>query len=204
MIGYLVRTIRCQFCSPGVTAVCKQSLARDRALAYCHERPAMERLHIKENSLDTTAKADLDSGTITRTVVVRASQRHTWDTLTDPSTYETWWEHPTTFSDGMAEGASGTLEWIGHGLFPLRIQRFEPPTHFEFLWGDLGHTEPDDNASLVQFSLAADGPDRTLVTVVESGFTHLPAAERRAAMEDNVHGWTRVLDSFVEYVGARA
>lgn len=56
----------------------------------------------------------------------------------------------------------------------------------------------------MQFALAADGPDRTLVTVVESGFTHLETAARRAAMEENVSGWTLVLDSFVRHAEALA
>jgi len=43
------------------------------------------------------------------------------------------------------------------------------------------------------------GPDRTLVTVVEHGFTHLDDAGRRAAMEENVTGWTDVLNALVTY-----
>ena len=88
---------------------------------------------------------------------------------------------------------------FGVALFWWLPERFDEPSHFDLLWGELGDEEPGETASLVQFSLAPDGPDRTLVAVVESGFTHLDTAARRAAMEDNVTGWTLVLDAFVRH-----
>lgn len=154
--------------------------------------------------METTAKTDLDAGRITRTVPVRVSQQVAWDTLTDPAAIEAWWGHPAVFPDGMRRGAAGTLEWVGHGLMPVRIERFDEPEHFDLLWGELGDEEPGETASLVQFTLAPDGPDRTLVIVVESGFTHLETAARRAAMEENVTGWTLVLDAFVQHAEAVA
>lgn len=154
--------------------------------------------------MDTTAHADLDAGRITRTVVVAASQQATWETLTDPAAIERWWGHPAEFPGGMQEGALGTFEWVGHGRFPMRVSVFDAPDHFDLVWGALGDEEPGDDASLVQFSLVAEGPDRTLVTVVESGFDRLDAAERRAAMEENVKGWTEVLDALVRDVEGRA
>jgi len=154
--------------------------------------------------VDSKAKPDLEAGTITRTVAVAASLQSTWDALTDPAAIEQWWGHPAVFPDGMRAGASGTFEWVGHGLMPMRIERFDAPRHFDLLWGELGDEEPGEEASLVQFSLVADGPERTLVTVVESGFDRLSTAERRAAMEENVKGWTLVLDSFVQYVASGA
>lgn len=150
--------------------------------------------------MDTDAHADLDAGCITRTVRVGASQQATWDALTDPAAIEQWWGHPAVFPGGLREGAEGTFEWVGHGLMPMRVERFEAPTHFDLLWGELGDDKPGKDASLVRFTLAADGPGQTLVTVVESGFERLETAERRAAMEENVKGWTTVLDGFVRYV----
>lgn len=146
------------------------------------------------------AQADLENGTITRTVAVAASQQRTWDALTDPAAIGQWWGHPAVFPDGVRQGAGGTFEWVGHGLMPIRVERFDPPHHFDLLWGELGDAEPGEDASLVRFSLVPDGPERTMVTVVESGFDRLAVAERRAAMEENVKGWTLVLDSFVRYL----
>ncbi len=150
--------------------------------------------------MDTNATADLNTGTITRTVAVAAPQQRTWEALTDPAAIEQWWGHPAVFPDGIHAGALGTFEWVGHGLMPMRVERFDAPHHFDLLWGELGDAEPGENASLVRFSLVPDGPERTVVTVVESGFDRLGTAERRAAMEENVKGWTLVLDGFVRYV----
>ncbi|MGC5626755.1 SRPBCC domain-containing protein [Georgenia sp. Z1344] len=154
--------------------------------------------------LDTTPVADLDAGTITRTVLVRAPKQETWEALTDPEAIGQWWGMPADVPGGMREGATGTLEWRDHGLMPIRVARFDVPTRFDLVWGQLGEEEPGETASLVQFTLDDDGQGRTLVTVLESGFRHLPTAERRAAMDDNVGGWIQVLDSFVAHVEARA
>lgn len=150
--------------------------------------------------MDHSARADVATGTITRTVSVAAPQARTWEALTDPAAIEQWWGHPAAFPDGMHDGAVGTFEWVGHGPMPIRIERFDAPERFHFLWGELGDDEPGDDASPVRFDLAADGPDRTLVTVVESGFDRLPPDERGAAMAENVAGWTTVLDGFVRFV----
>lgn len=150
--------------------------------------------------MDNHVTADLEAGSITRTVAVAASQQRTWEALTDPAAIEQWWGHPAVFPEGMREGARGTFEWVGHGLMPMRVERYDAPHYLDLRWGELGDSEPGEDASLVQFSLVPDGPERTLVTVVESGFDRLGSAERRAAMEENVKGWTLVLDGFVHYV----
>lgn len=150
--------------------------------------------------MDTEATADLDNGTITRSVLVGAPLQQTWDALTDPEAIEQWWGHPAVFPGGVRQDATGTFEWVGHGLMPMRVERFDPPRHFDLRWGELGDDVPGENASLVQFTLEPRDADHTVVTVVENGFTHLQTAERRAAMEENVKGWTLVLDSFVKHI----
>lgn len=143
---------------------------------------------------------DEGAGRITRTVLVGASPEVTWEALTDPAAIESWWGHPAVFPDGIREGASGTFEWVGHGLMPMRVERHEAPSRFDLLWGELGDETPGEDASLVEFTLVPVGSDRTLVTVVETGFRDPDVARRRAAMEENVTGWTLVLDSFVRHV----
>lgn len=95
--------------------------------------------------MDTTAKADLDAGCITRTVLVRTSQQVAWDTLTDPAAIEAWVGHLAVFPDGMRQGRSFyTLSGVGHGLMPVRIERFDEPDNFDLLWGELGDEEPGE------------------------------------------------------------
>lgn len=144
-------------------------------------------------------RADLDQGRIVRTVLIRAPRPVTWSVLTDEAAIEQWWGHPARFEGGIRTGAEGTFEWTGHGLMPMRVERADEPGRLDLRWGGLGEQTPGPDASLVSFTLHPVGEDRTLVTVVETGFSGLDAAARRAAMEDNVAGWTAVLDGLVGY-----
>ncbi|WP_420115181.1 SRPBCC domain-containing protein [Pseudactinotalea sp.] len=150
-----------------------------------------------------TAVADLDAGTITRTVLVDADQARAWSALTAPASIEAWWGHPAVFPDGVQPGSLGTFEWVGHGLFPVHIDALEEPDRFVMTWGELGETTPGPTATQVTFTLTSAGA-QTLVTVVETGFASQEAAARRAAMEGNVEGWNAVLDSFARFVAGRS
>ncbi|GAB2611540.1 SRPBCC domain-containing protein [Pseudactinotalea suaedae] len=149
-----------------------------------------------------SAVADLETGTITRTVLVAADQGATWTALTTLAAIEAWWGHPATFADGVRPGSLGTFEWAGHGLFPVVIDVVEEPGRFALTWGELGETTPGATATHVTFALTAVG-EQTLLTVVETGFENRVAAARREAMEGNVDGWNAVLDSFTRFAEAR-
>lgn len=159
--------------------------------------------HVTSLREGRSAVADLDAGTITRTVVVAAARESVWAALTDADAIGTWWGHPATFPGGIAPGSLGTFEWVEHGLFPVRIDLLERPARFVLTWGELHETEPGPTATQVTFTLTAAG-EQTLLTVVETGFENRDAAERRAAMDGNVEGWNAVLDSLAKYVEARA
>lgn len=150
-----------------------------------------------------TAVADLDAGTITRTILVEAARGPVWSALTTPESIGAWWGHPAMFPDGVAPGSLGTFEWVGHGLFPVLVEVVAEPHRFVMTWGALGETTPGPTATRVAFTLTKAGAQGTLVTVVETGFDNHEAAERRAAMSDNVDGWNAVLDSFAHFVEAR-
>ena len=143
---------------------------------------------------DAPATADLDAGTIHRTVRIDVARALVWSALTTPERLTTWWGHPTEFPDGWTPGSVGRFFWDG-GSFQVRIDQLDPPAVFAISWG----LEEDETRTSVRFILADDGA-ATLVTVVESGFTRRAAAARRAAMEENVGGWNQVLDALAAYV----
>ena len=149
-----------------------------------------------------SAVADLETGTITRTVLVAADQGATWTALTTPASIEAWWGHPATFADGVRPGSRGTFEWVGHGVFPVVIDAVERPDRFALTWGELGEAAPGATATQVTFTLTSVG-EQTLLTVVETGFENREAVARREAMEGNVDGWNAVLDSFARFTEAR-
>lgn len=150
-----------------------------------------------------TAIADLEAGTITRTVLVEADRESTWSALTTLDSIGAWWGHPADFPDDVRPGSLGTFEWVGHGSFPVLIDTVDEPGRFALTWGELGETTPGATATHVTFTLTSAG-DRTLLTVVETGFENRESAARRAAMEGNVEGWNLVLDSFVRFVAERS
>lgn len=150
-----------------------------------------------------TAVADLEAGTITRTILVEADQATTWSALTTLESIGAWWGHPADFPDGVRPGSLGTFEWVGHGSFPVLIDTVDEADRFAIIWGELGETTPGVTATKVTFTLTSAG-DQTLLTVVETGFESREAAARRAAMEGNVEGWNLVLDSFARFVEGRS
>jgi uncharacterized protein YndB with AHSA1/START domain len=87
-----------------------------------------------------------------------------------------------------------------YGRFRTRIESVEPPSYFSYRWASAypGEVATDDNSTLVEFRLTAEGPN-TRVTVTESGFDALviPAArESTAGYDSHSDGWTAVLKMF--------
>ena len=63
------------------------------------------------------------------------------------------------------------------------------------------HGHPDDPMTLVTFTLEAVGHD-TRLTVVESGFEHIPLERRAEAFSGNDGGWTHQVQLVTRYVAA--
>ncbi|TDE95831.1 ATPase [Occultella glacieicola] len=148
------------------------------------------------------AVADLDAGTITRTIRIEAPIATVWTALTSPEHIATWWGHPSEFPDGWRVGSLGHFLWENH-RFEVRIDELDPPATFALTWGDLDTTlEGSAAATSVRFTLAGDAGSTT-VTVLETGFDRLDVAARRAAMEENTGGWNTVLDALRDFSTGR-
>lgn len=146
--------------------------------------------------------ADVEAGTITRTIRIDAPRDVVWTALTSPEHIATWWGHPSDFPDGWRPTSVGTFAWEEH-TFGVRIDVLDPESEFAITWGGLDVPFDEAAANQVRFTLEADGA-ATVVTVVESGFTRFSdVAARRAEMDGNVDGWTIVLDSLQEFAQAR-
>ena len=70
--------------------------------------------------MDTTSRIDESTWTVTRTPRVEAPRELVFEVLTQPAQSAQWFAQSADFPDGMVEGACGTFEWVGHGLFPMR------------------------------------------------------------------------------------
>lgn len=153
------------------------------------------------------AVADFDTFRLTRSVRIHAPQETVWRALTEPAHLGRWFGQSAEFPDGVHPGALGTFGWTDEGVFPVRIEQYEPVTAFAFTWGRSEEEIRQDNSTTATFTLVMDPthPGATVVTVTETGFDTLgDIAARRAAMEENTQGWTEELDEFVAYAEALA
>ena len=194
----LLRVVESGFDTLG-TAAERRAAMEDNASGWTEELDELVAYTASLARPGAPASADLDAGVIRRTVRIEAPRDTVWTALTTPEHLTTWWGHPTEFPDGWQPGSVGQFFWSG-GSFPVRIDQLDPPAVFALTWG----LEREDTRTSVRFILADDGA-ATLVTVVESGFTHQASVvARRAEMAENVGGWNQVLDWLLDFVTGSA
>lgn len=139
---------------------------------------------------------------IEREIVIEASVERVWSALTEAEHLGTW------FGDAGAEvdlrpGGRIVCTWSEHGTAHAVIERLERPRVFAMRWALVpGQEVRPGNSTLVEFTLVPEGPGRTRLTVVESGFRDLEWGDEENARhaEQNVAGWNAELDELREYV----
>jgi uncharacterized protein YndB with AHSA1/START domain len=142
---------------------------------------------------------------IEREVLIEAPVEVVWRTITEPEHITQWFADRVELD--AKPGGAGTLvfdsEERGTHTAHLVVESVEVPTRFAFRWGHpTGERPAPENSLLVEFSLRADGEERTLLRVVESGLEPLgwPSEEKDRYAEDHREGWTwflgRLVDSF--------
>lgn len=142
---------------------------------------------------------------IEKHVVVRAPREKIWKVLANAQEFGQWFgarfEGPFVVG-GTLRGviAPSVLEtsqevashpYMGKPMV-LHIERMDPPSRFSFRWHPL-EAQPkaqggDGPSTLVEFTLE-DSQGGTKVTVVESGFSKLPVAERQRSYDSHDGGW---------------
>jgi uncharacterized protein YndB with AHSA1/START domain len=137
---------------------------------------------------------------IDREIVIDAPPQTVWAVITQPEHIAGW------FSDAadvdLRPGGKVTLTWEGHGTAHGRVEVVEPPRLFAFRWVRWGIGEfREDNSTLVEFSLHAEG-EGTRLRVVESDFGALDASDDDKARyaDENRRGWKVELSQLLDYV----
>lgn len=134
---------------------------------------------------------------IEREVLIDAPVDRVWPLVTEPG----WWVGTDTRVAPMAEGETTVKHQPEYGDFPVRVETVRPREYVAYRWASAFPDQDlrDDNSTLVEFTLAAEG-DKTRLRVVESGFASLVAPEevRGRAAEENTRGWGAELDRFRE------
>ncbi|NML34365.1 SRPBCC family protein [Paraburkholderia antibiotica] len=163
---------------------------------------------------------------IEKTVTLKAPVSRVWRAMTDAREFGSWFgiELAGEFVEGEAISGSfphefdeaAILEFQRKlGLSPTRIrvpakplvfctvERIEPERYFSFRWIPYGidiEADPDNEPTTrVEFKLEAVA-DGTLLTIVESGFEHVPVHRRQRAFMMNDAGWSAQAANVKRYV----
>jgi uncharacterized protein YndB with AHSA1/START domain len=137
---------------------------------------------------------------IERETLIEAPLEVVWAVVTEPEHVGGWFSDSAEIE--LRPGGKATLTWKEHGTVHGRVETVEPPRFFSFRWFRGPGTElREDNSTLVEFSLSAEG-EGTRLRVVESGFPELDGSDDDKAKdaEDHRQGWELELDELDEYV----
>ncbi|WP_405792315.1 SRPBCC domain-containing protein [Streptomyces sp. NBC_01506] len=131
---------------------------------------------------------------IERETLIAAPLERVWTLVAQPGF---WVADKESLPGTVAkEGDSILAKNAEYGEFPVQVEKVEPPTYLAYRWASAfpGQELREDNSTLVEFTLAAEG-DGTRLRVVESGFAALGGSEelRRQAVKDNTIGWPQEL-----------
>jgi uncharacterized protein YndB with AHSA1/START domain len=135
---------------------------------------------------------------IERQVHIDAPAAKVWAVITSPEHIGEWFTPFRPQGDGpldLRPGATMTLE-LGDETYPTVVVQADPPHLFSYRWAmaEPGNTPTDDNSTLVEFTITADG-DGSVLRVVESGFARLAIpADDKASLESHTQGWPGIID----------
>lgn len=135
---------------------------------------------------------------IERTVEIGCPPARVWAALTTADGLSAWFGERAEID--LRPGGVGSMSWEEHRS-DFRVERVEEPHVFGFTWRVYGLPEADPRRTYVEFTLEPAGAG-TRLTVVETGFAQLSAAEYEASYSGNVKGWAAELGDLVSYLDA--
>jgi uncharacterized protein YndB with AHSA1/START domain len=145
---------------------------------------------------------------VEREILIDAPLDVVWSVITEPEHVGGWFSDSAVID--LRAGGEVTLTWEGHSEH-WRVERVDPPHFVSFRWlravqehSADGAELREDNSTLVEFSLTAEG-EGTRLRVVESGFPQLAGSEGEKAKDAEEHrrGWELELGQLREYVATR-
>jgi uncharacterized protein YndB with AHSA1/START domain len=146
---------------------------------------------------------------IEKQILLKAPRARVWRALTDSQEFGAWFQ--CVFTEPFVEGArlTGRITAPGYEHVPMDVvvERMAPERLFSFRWHpdavEPGKDYSNEPTTLVEFTLE-DKEGGTLLTVVESGFDHIPIARRAKAVKDNEQGWAQQMKQIEEYLRRNA
>jgi uncharacterized protein YndB with AHSA1/START domain len=138
---------------------------------------------------------------IEREVRIDASPERVWAVLTEPALVDEWFSPGAPAEIDLRPGGIMVLNHGQHGTFQTVIVAIEPLRKFSYRWasGYPGELATEENSTLVEFTLVADG-EATLLKVAESGFSALDLpADSDASYASHTRGWPEVMGNLQKF-----
>lgn len=151
--------------------------------------------------------SDLENDRIEKKIVLSASRARVWRALSDAAEFGQWFRVRLEGAFHAGTTIFGQITYPGYEHLKVELQVVElvPERYFSYRWRpnaiDPNKDYSAEPMTLVEFTLqdspAAPG---TLLTIVESGFSRLPAERRSEAFRNNSSGWAAQLENIERHV----
>ncbi|MCP1444478.1 uncharacterized protein YndB with AHSA1/START domain [Pseudomonas sp. GGS8] len=146
------------------------------------------------------------SDRIERKILLKAPRSRVWRMLANAEMFGQWFGVALKGKRFVAgEWTQGQITYPGyeHLLWNVLVERVEPERVFSFRWHPYA-VEPEvdysqEPTTLVKFELQDMGED-TLLTVVESGFDHIPQSRRLKAFRMDSRGWDEQMNNIEQFL----
>ena len=133
--------------------------------------------------------------TIEREILIEAPADVVWRTITEPDQITQWFADRVELD--TRPGGEGSFLFDRHAsgqpfAAPLVVETVDRPHRFSFWWSSPQGVAPTRaNAVLVEFTLLAEGDERTRLRVVETGLDEVAWSDDEKARyaDDHRHGW---------------
>ncbi len=147
---------------------------------------------------------------IEHSTVIKAPRRRVWRALTNAEEFGRWFGADLRGQDfAVGQRTHGPLVYPGyeHMAFDGVVERIEAMDVFSYRWHpyavDPAVDYSQEQLTLVTFTLADAEPNGTLLTVVESGFDHLPADRRPEAYRMASRAWEYQVNNIMQHVATQ-
>ncbi len=142
---------------------------------------------------------------IEKTIELDASLSKVWAALTDHRQFGEWFRVKLNgpFYPGVIVTGKITSQAYEHLEWKCNVVKMDKEKLFSFTWHPYSIDQTIDYSNeqptLVQFALESSG-EKTVLTITESGFEHLPAERRSLALRMNDGGWTEQVKNIKAYL----
>lgn len=152
-----------------------------------------------------------DPDRVEKTIELRAPRARVWRAIADPQEFAAWFGLGETFElvGDFVPGAKIAGKWKMDGRELVEafctIEAIEPERRLSFFWVPFEVPEGEDHAkqptTRIEF-LLEEIANGTRLTVVESGFSKLPA-DKQYKRDQNETGWTLQLEGIAQHILGR-